>query len=59
MARPRERLSVSMSADDRALIESAATAAGVSVAAWMVRAACEEARWAGAASVLGLTLPGV
>jgi uncharacterized protein (DUF1778 family) len=41
-----ERMSVSMSADDRSLIESAAKAAGVSVSSWMVRAAREEARWA-------------
>lgn len=31
---------------DRSLIESAAKHAGVSVSAWMVRAAREEARWA-------------
>lgn len=41
-----ERMSVSMTSDDRALIEKAAKAAGVSVSAWMVRAAREEARWA-------------
>lgn len=39
-------MSISMTPDDRALIESAAKAAGVSVSAWMVRAAREEARWA-------------
>lgn len=41
-----ERMSVSMTSDDRALIEAAAKDAGVSVSAWMVRAAREEARWA-------------
>ena len=41
-----ERMSVSMTSDDRALIETAAKDAGVSVSAWMVRAAREEARWA-------------
>lgn len=39
-------MSISMTPADRALIESAAMAAGVSVSAWMVRAAREEARWA-------------
>jgi uncharacterized protein (DUF1778 family) len=39
-------MSVSMTSDDRALIEAAAKDAGVSVSAWMVRAAREEARWA-------------
>jgi uncharacterized protein (DUF1778 family) len=38
-------MSISMTPDDRALIEAAAKAAGVSVSAWMVRAAREEARW--------------
>lgn len=46
-----ERLSISMSPSDRALIESAAKAAGVSVSAWMVHAAREEARWAMAAEI--------
>jgi hypothetical protein len=46
VSRPQERMSVSMSPADRALIESAAKAAGVSVSAWMVHAAREEARWA-------------
>jgi uncharacterized protein (DUF1778 family) len=46
MSRPQERMSVSMTPADRALIESAAKAAGVSVSAWMVHAAREEARWA-------------
>lgn len=41
-----ERISISMTPEDRELIESAARAAGVSVSAWMVRAAREEARWA-------------
>jgi uncharacterized protein (DUF1778 family) len=39
-------MSISMTSDDRALIETASKAAGVSVSAWMVRAAREEARWA-------------
>jgi uncharacterized protein (DUF1778 family) len=39
-------MSVSMTSDDRALIEAAAKDAGVSVSAWMVQAAREEARWA-------------
>jgi uncharacterized protein (DUF1778 family) len=46
-------MSVSMTPDDRALIEPAAKAAGVSVSAWMVRAAREEARWAVARHVTG------
>lgn len=46
VSRPQERMSISMTPDDRELIESAAKAAGVSVSAWMVRAAREEARWA-------------
>jgi len=46
MSRPQERMSISMTPADRALIESAAKAAGVSVSAWMVHAAREEARWA-------------
>lgn len=46
VSRSQERMSISMTPDDRALIESAAKAAGVSVSAWMVRAAREEARWA-------------
>ncbi len=41
-----ERISISLTSADRSLIESAAQAAGVSVSAWMVRAAREEARWA-------------
>lgn len=44
-------MSVSMTPADRALIESAAKAAGVSVSAWMVHAAREEARWAVARQV--------
>ena len=39
-------MSISMTPADRELIESAAKAAGVSVSAWMVHAAREEARWA-------------
>jgi uncharacterized protein (DUF1778 family) len=46
MSGSQERMSVSMTSDDRALIETAAKAAGVSVSAWMVQAAREEARWA-------------
>lgn len=46
MGSSQERMSISMTPDDRELIESAARAAGVSVSAWMVRAAREEARWA-------------
>jgi uncharacterized protein (DUF1778 family) len=41
-----ERMSISMTPSDRALIETAAKTAGVSVSAWMVHAAREEARWA-------------
>jgi uncharacterized protein (DUF1778 family) len=44
-------MSISMTHADRALIESAAKAAGVSVSAWMIRAAREEARWAVARQV--------
>lgn len=51
MSRPQERMSVSMTPADRALIESAAKAAGVSVSSWMVHAAREEARWAVARQV--------
>jgi Protein of unknown function (DUF1778) len=40
------RMSISMTPEDRALIETAAKAAGVSVSAWIVQAAREEARWA-------------
>jgi hypothetical protein len=40
------RMSISMTPEDRALIEAAAKAAGVSVAAWIVQTAREEARWA-------------
>jgi uncharacterized protein (DUF1778 family) len=46
-----QRMSVSMTSDDRALIETAAKDAGVSVSAWMVQAAREEARWAVARKV--------
>src|SRR5262245_59955010 len=46
-----ERLSISMSPSGRALIESAAKSAGVSVSASMVHAAKEEARWAMAAEI--------
>jgi uncharacterized protein (DUF1778 family) len=38
-------LSIRMTADDRALIEAVAAAAGVSVPEWIVRAAHEEAIW--------------
>jgi uncharacterized protein (DUF1778 family) len=40
------RMSISMTPEDRALIEAAAKAAGVSVSAWIVQTAREEARWA-------------
>jgi uncharacterized protein (DUF1778 family) len=40
------RMSISMAPEDRALIETAAKAAGVSVSAWIVQTAREEARWA-------------
>jgi hypothetical protein len=40
------RMSISMTPEDRALIEAAAKAAGVSVSAWIVQAARGEARWA-------------
>src|ERR1700756_1403718 len=53
VSRPRERMSISMTPADRALIESAARAAGVSVSAWMVHAAREEARWAVARQITG------
>lgn len=46
VAGSQERMSISMTSDDRALIETAAKAAGISVSAWMVQAAREEARWA-------------
>jgi uncharacterized protein (DUF1778 family) len=46
MSGSQERISVSLTPDDRALIETAAKAAGISVSAWVVRAAREEARWA-------------
>ena len=36
VSRPQERMSISMTPADRALIESATKAAGVSVSAWMV-----------------------
>jgi uncharacterized protein (DUF1778 family) len=44
-------MSISMTPADRALIESAAKAAGVSASAWTVHAAREEARWAVARQV--------
>src|ERR1700747_251099 len=40
------RMSINMTPEDRALIETAAKAAGVSVSAWIVQTAREEARWA-------------
>lgn len=42
----RERMSISMTPDERQRIETAAKAAGMSVSAWIVRTANEEARWA-------------
>ena len=53
VSRPQERMSISMTPADRVLIESAARAAGVSVSAWMVHAAREEARWAVARQITG------
>ena len=53
VSRPQERMSISMTPADRALIESAARAAGVSVSAWMVHAAREGARWAVARQITG------
>ena len=41
-----ERMSISMRSEDRALIEEAARAEGVSTSSWMVDAAREKARWA-------------
>lgn len=46
VSRQQERMSISMTPADRALIEVAAKEAGVSISAWMVHAAREEARWA-------------
>jgi hypothetical protein len=40
------RMFISMTPEDRALIETAAKAAGLSVSAWIVQTAREEARWA-------------
>lgn len=53
VSRPQERMSISMTPGDRALIESAARAAGVSVSAWMVHTTREEARWAVARQITG------
>src|SRR5580693_5702584 len=53
MRRQQERMSISISPADRALIESAAEAAGVPVSAWIVHAAREEARWAVACQITG------
>jgi uncharacterized protein (DUF1778 family) len=41
-----ERISISLSPEDRELITSAAQAAGTTVSAWVIHAAREEARWA-------------
>jgi uncharacterized protein (DUF1778 family) len=46
MGRSRVRMLISMTPGDRALIKSAAKAAGVSVSEWMIHAAREETRWA-------------
>lgn len=51
MSGSQERMSISMTSDDRALIEAAAKNAGLSASAWMVHAAREEARWAIAAQM--------
>lgn len=42
MSGSQERVSVSMTSDDRALIETAARAAGLSVSAWIAQTAREE-----------------
>jgi uncharacterized protein (DUF1778 family) len=42
----RRRVSISMTSDDRELIEAAAKSAGTSVPVWIVQVAREEARWA-------------
>lgn len=52
-SRPQKRISISLMPADRALIESAARAAGVSVSAWMVHAAREEACWVVARQITG------
>ncbi|MGH3245205.1 MAG: DUF1778 domain-containing protein [Trebonia sp.] len=46
MSDPQESMFIGMTSEDLALIETAASAAGVSVPAWMVRVMREEARWA-------------
>lgn len=46
MSESQVRMSISMTPEDRALIETAAKAAGVSVSKWIVQTAREEARWA-------------
>jgi hypothetical protein len=48
-----QAVSRTMTPADRALIESAAKAAGVSVSAWIVHTAREEARWAIARKIAG------
>jgi hypothetical protein len=53
MRRSQKRMSISISPVDRALIESAAEAASVSVSAWIVHAAREEAHWAVARQITG------
>lgn len=42
----RKRVSITMTSDDRELIETAAKSAGTSVSAWILQVAREEARWA-------------
>lgn len=51
MSGSQERMSISMTSEDRALIEEAARAEGVSASAWMVDAAREKARWAVACKI--------
>jgi uncharacterized protein (DUF1778 family) len=46
-----ERISISLSPEDRELITSAAKAAGTTVSAWVIHAAREEARWAMASRI--------
>jgi uncharacterized protein (DUF1778 family) len=45
-SRSGERVSVSMTSDDRELIAAAAKSAGIPVPVWVVQVAREEARWA-------------
>lgn len=51
MSRSREQMSISVTSADRKLIESAATAVGMTVAEWVIHTVREEARWAVARQV--------